>query len=35
MVMVRGRDEMVTTCDIGDVSTMVAQFGNIWAPIIN
>jgi hypothetical protein len=25
----------VTTCDVGDVSTAVARFGNTRAPIIN
>jgi hypothetical protein len=26
---------IVTTCDVGDVSTAVARFGNLQAPIIN
>jgi len=26
---------MVTMCDVGDVSTVDAQFGNSWASIIN
>jgi hypothetical protein len=26
---------MITTCDVGDVSTTVARFGNSQAPIIN
>jgi hypothetical protein len=29
------KDEMVTTCDAGDVSNTVAQFGITRAPIIN
>ena len=29
------RDGTVTICDTGDVSTAVARFGNLWAPIIN
>ena len=33
--MLRGRDGMVTGCDVGDVSTMVARFGNPRALIIN
>ena len=35
VVVVRGRDGMVTGCDVGDVSTAVARFGNPRAPIIN
>ena len=30
-----GRDGTVTICDTGDVSTVVARFGNSRAPIIN
>jgi hypothetical protein len=29
------KDGMVTMCDAGDVSTVVARFGNTRAPIIN
>jgi hypothetical protein len=29
------KDETVTMCDAGDVSTAVARFGNTRAPIIN
>ena len=29
------KDGMVMTCDIHDVLTMVAQFGNLQVPIIN
>jgi hypothetical protein len=29
------KDGIVTTCDVGDVSTTVARFGNSRAPIIN
>jgi hypothetical protein len=42
MVVVVGGDDggkreggMVTMCDVGDVSTVVARFGNSQAPIIN
>ena len=34
-MVVKGKDGMVTMCDVGDVSTMVARFGNTQAPIIN
>ena len=27
-VVVKGKDGMVTICDVGDVSTAVARFGN-------
>ena len=30
-----GKDGMVTICDVGDVSNVVAQFGNPRAPINN
>ena len=33
--MVREREGMVTMCDVGDISTAVARFGNTRAPIIN
>jgi hypothetical protein len=26
---------IVTTCDVGDISTMGARFGNLRVPIIN
>jgi hypothetical protein len=29
------KDGTVTTCDVGDISTAVARFGNPRAPIIN
>ena len=29
VVVVKGKDGMVTICDVGDVSTAVAQFGNL------
>ena len=29
------KDGKVTMCDVGDVSTVVAQFGNSQAPIVN
>ena len=29
------KDGKVTMCDVGDVSTVVARFGNLWAPIVN
>ena len=29
------KDRMVTTCDVHDISTVVAQFGNLQVPIIN
>ena len=29
------KDGKVTMCDIGDVSTAVARFGNSWVPIVN
>jgi hypothetical protein len=35
VVVVRGRDGMVTMCDVRDVSTAVARFGNPRALIIN
>ena len=30
-----GKDGMVTICDVGDVSNVVARFGNPRAPINN
>ena len=30
-----GKDGMVTICDMGDISNVVARFGNPWAPINN
>ena len=30
-----GKDGMVTICDVGDVSNVVARFGNLQAPINN
>ena len=30
-----GKDGTVTICDVGDVSNVVAQFGNLRAPINN
>ena len=35
MVVVVRKGGMVTMCDIGDISTAVARFGNLWVPIIN
>ena len=35
MVVVVGRDGDVTMCDVSDVSTVVARFGNSRASIIN
>ena len=35
MVVVVRKDGMVTMCDVHDVSTAVARFGNRRAPIIN
>ena len=29
------KGRMVTICDVRDISTTVARFGNTWAPIIN
>ena len=29
------KDGMVTMCDVGDISTMAARFGNSQASIIN
>ena len=29
------KDRKVTMCDVGDISTTVARFGNSWVPIVN
>ena len=29
------KDRKVTMCDVSDVSTAVARFGNSWVPIVN
>jgi len=34
VVVVKGRDGTVTICDVGDVSTAVARFGNPRALLI-
>ena len=35
VVVVRGKMGMVTICDVGDISNVVARFGNPWVPINN
>ena len=35
VVVVKGKDGLVTICDIGDISTAVARFGNARAPTID